>query len=305
MLDHAVHSGMFGGPVLDAPTLLARLIATLHDDAGRRRGRRPGRTRRTRPSTTTRPRSAPTPPSLDGVRLAGTGPITARLWTRPALGVIGFDAPSVAQRVEHDHAARDGEALACGIAPGQDPAAAIDALRDATCSRTRPFGARVTVTRRRARQAVPGAGRLARPCRPPAGRSRRPGARAPVDIGVGGLDPVHRRPARGVPGRGDPGHRRGGPGQPRARRQRVGAPRRAGQGRAGRGAAAGAARLRADAGCPLHALGSVAAHARRSAPPRGTARRSGAAAHATARTAATRGSPTVCASTESHPISSR
>src|SRR5690606_33507261 len=34
VLGHAVHSGMFGGPVLDAPTLLARLIATLHDDAG-------------------------------------------------------------------------------------------------------------------------------------------------------------------------------------------------------------------------------------------------------------------------------
>ena len=34
VLDHAVHSGMFGGPVLDAPTLLSRLIATLHDDEG-------------------------------------------------------------------------------------------------------------------------------------------------------------------------------------------------------------------------------------------------------------------------------
>ena len=34
VLDHAVHSGMYGGPVLDAPTLLSRLIATLHDDEG-------------------------------------------------------------------------------------------------------------------------------------------------------------------------------------------------------------------------------------------------------------------------------
>src|SRR5215218_3611787 len=34
VLDHAVHSGMFGGPVLDAPTLLSRLIATLHDEQG-------------------------------------------------------------------------------------------------------------------------------------------------------------------------------------------------------------------------------------------------------------------------------
>ncbi|MFC6259169.1 M20/M25/M40 family metallo-hydrolase, partial [Kocuria oceani] len=34
VLEHAVHSGMYGGPVLDAPTLLARLIATFHDDDG-------------------------------------------------------------------------------------------------------------------------------------------------------------------------------------------------------------------------------------------------------------------------------
>ncbi|PFG41362.1 peptidase-like protein [Georgenia soli] len=34
VLGHAVHSGMFGGPVLDAVTLMSRLVATLHDDNG-------------------------------------------------------------------------------------------------------------------------------------------------------------------------------------------------------------------------------------------------------------------------------
>lgn len=32
--DHTVHSGSCGGPVLETPTLLARLIATFHDDDG-------------------------------------------------------------------------------------------------------------------------------------------------------------------------------------------------------------------------------------------------------------------------------
>ena len=81
---------------------------------------------------------------LDGVRLAGTGSIPDRLWTKPALSVIGIDAPSV----EHSsntilHSAR--AKISLRLAPGQDPQAAEEALR-AHLLASAPFGARVTVT---------------------------------------------------------------------------------------------------------------------------------------------------------------
>jgi hypothetical protein len=34
VLNHALHSGTYGGPLLDAVTVLSRLIATLHHDDG-------------------------------------------------------------------------------------------------------------------------------------------------------------------------------------------------------------------------------------------------------------------------------
>ncbi|MDU0349223.1 M20/M25/M40 family metallo-hydrolase [Actinomyces sp. MRS3W] len=146
VLDHALHSGQYGGPVLDAVTSMCRLVATLHDEHGDVAV----------PGLVSRPAATAGFPDyaeadfradagvLDGVQLAGTGDLTARLWTKPALAVIGMEvtplqvsgnvlAPSCTAR------------LSLRIAPGQDPAAALDALTAHLRSHV-PFGAHLTVS---------------------------------------------------------------------------------------------------------------------------------------------------------------
>ena len=195
VLDHAVHSGMFGGAVLDAPTLLARLIATLHDDEG--------------DVAVAGLVHAPDPTVdydeaafradagvLDGVRLAGTGPITARLWTRPAIGVIGLDAPRVAS-ASNTITPRASAKLSVRLAPGPGPGRPRWTRCGRTCVEQRAVRCARHRDGRRDGQAVPGADRLA-------GDAGRPvGVRAVVGDRAGGhrrrrLDPVHRRPARRV-----------------------------------------------------------------------------------------------------------
>ncbi|SDD01250.1 Acetylornithine deacetylase/Succinyl-diaminopimelate desuccinylase [Sanguibacter gelidistatuariae] len=182
---HAIHSGMFGGPVLDAITLLSRLVATLHDDAGN--------------VAVAGLAHAPDPTVdydeadfradsgvLDSVTLAGTGPISARLWTRPALSVIGFDAPSVALS-SNTIIPKATAKLSLRIAAGQDPAAALAALR-AHLESHAPFGAQVVVRD----------GELGRSFQAPVDSAAMRAARAafeqawgtpPVDIGLGGSIP--------------------------------------------------------------------------------------------------------------------
>lgn len=142
VLDHAVHSGMFGGPILDAPTLLARLIATLHDDEGNVAVA--GLARAPEPTVDYAESDFRADASvLPGVRLAGSGSITGRLWTKPALSVIGIDATSV-EHASNTIAPSARAKLSLRIVPGQDPAEAAAALRDHLISHA-PFGAQVSV----------------------------------------------------------------------------------------------------------------------------------------------------------------
>lgn len=144
-LDHGVHSGMYGGPVPDALTALCRLLATLHDDAG--------------DVTIDGLAGADTPVAhtpelaeadfradaglLDGVELIGTGSLTSRLWSRPALTVLAIDATAVADAA-NVLAPTARAKVSLRLAPGQDPAAAMRALVDHLVGHA-PWGSRVQV----------------------------------------------------------------------------------------------------------------------------------------------------------------
>ncbi|MEW2432053.1 dipeptidase [Micromonospora sp. NPDC047644] len=142
-LDHAVHSGMFGGAVPDALTALVRLLATLHDDAGDvavdglvgREG-----------ATVDYPEDRVRAEAglADGVQFIGTGRITDRLWTKPALAILGVDAPSTGEAPNALVPAAKAK-LSIRLAPGDDPKRAYAAVR-AHLERYAPWGAQVTVT---------------------------------------------------------------------------------------------------------------------------------------------------------------
>jgi len=128
VLDHAVHSGMYGGPVLDAPTLAARLVATLHDEDGNVavQGLVSHELAEIEyPEETLREDAG----VLDGVRLAGSGPLADRLWNKPAISLIGLDVTPVASSSNTIAAVCRGK-VSVRVAPGQDPREAARAMEE-------------------------------------------------------------------------------------------------------------------------------------------------------------------------------
>ncbi len=142
-LTHAVHSGMWGGLVPDALMALSRLVASLHDDAGNVAiaGLHAGPAADVDyPEERLRAESGATA----GVEWIGDGTVVERLWTRPALSVVGLDAPKVAGASNTLVAAARAK-LSLRIAPGDTAANATQCLRRHLEQHT-PWGAEMTMT---------------------------------------------------------------------------------------------------------------------------------------------------------------
>jgi acetylornithine deacetylase/succinyl-diaminopimelate desuccinylase-like protein len=184
-LDHAVHSGMYGGAVMDALTALTRLLGCLHDDNGD--VAIPGLHESVAADLDlTEEQLRADAGVLDGVELVGTGTVTSRLWTKPAVTVIGIDAPSTA-KASNTLVPMARAKVSLRVPPGQDAVVAYEALA-AHLRANAPWGARVDVVLKEAGSAF-----QAQAQGPAYDAARAAFADAwgtePVDMGIGGSIP--------------------------------------------------------------------------------------------------------------------
>src|SRR6476620_1567937 len=146
-LEHPLHSGVFDGPAPDAMMALARLLSTLHDDAGN--------VAIAGVSTTvwegedlSEADLRSSADVLDGVGLTGSGPIGGRLWAQPSVNALGVDMTNIA--TSSNVLIPEARAkISMRIVPGSEPDAELDALV-AHLETHAPWGAQVEVQRTKA-----------------------------------------------------------------------------------------------------------------------------------------------------------
>ncbi|MGV0607194.1 M20/M25/M40 family metallo-hydrolase [Mycolicibacterium sp. XJ1904] len=143
-LDHGLHSGLWGGVVPDAVSVLVRLLASLHDDDGNVAvtGLHEGVAadvdfppERVREETGL----------LAGVSEIGSGSVPQRLWAKPAITIIGIDTTTI-DKSSNTLIPRARAKVSMRIAPGADVEQHMEALTR-HLEQHAPWGAQVTVTR--------------------------------------------------------------------------------------------------------------------------------------------------------------
>ena len=141
-LDHALHSGMFGGVVPDAMIPLVRILGRLHKEDGSVAV--PGLASSSGPvpeytEETLREESG----LLDGVSAVGHGEFLDRIWNQPSITVIGLDAPATSAS-SNTLLPEASAMVSLRVAPGQDAQAAAGVLAEFLVQNP-PLGAQVEV----------------------------------------------------------------------------------------------------------------------------------------------------------------
>src|SRR5690242_10443983 len=184
-LDHGLHSGLWGGVVPDALSVLVRLLASLHDDDGNVAVA--GLHEATAADVDRGPDWVRQESGLlAGVSEIGSGSVVQRMWAKPAITVIGIDTTSI-DKSSNTLIPRTRAEVSMRVAPGGDAKEHLAALTR-HLEQHAPWGAQVTV--------IPGD--LGQPYAIDASGPVYDAARAafrqawgnePVDTGVGGSIP--------------------------------------------------------------------------------------------------------------------
>lgn len=185
-LDHALHSGQFGGIVPDALTTLCRLIATLHDETGEvtvdgLKGF--AGPELDYPEDRLREETG----VLDGVQWVGRGRAVEKMWTKPSVTVVAIDATPVKDAINILPATARAK-ISLRVAPGQDAGEAMEALVKHLETHV-GFGAHVKVTRGQLGQPgiVPFTGKRAEVANE---AFKLAWGQEPVEMGTGGAIPL-------------------------------------------------------------------------------------------------------------------
>lgn len=136
-LEHASHSGMFGGAVPDAMLVMIRLLDSFWNEDGSvavaglttHEGETPAYSEEQLRSETG---------LVDGVEPIGTGSLLSRIWWQPSITVTGIDAPTVAN-ASNTLIPEVSVRVSARIAPGQSAQEAAEALIAHVRENT-PFG---------------------------------------------------------------------------------------------------------------------------------------------------------------------
>jgi acetylornithine deacetylase/succinyl-diaminopimelate desuccinylase-like protein len=142
-LDHASHSGMFGGAAPDSMLATIRLLSTLWDKNGSVAV----------DGLTSYDMDTPEYSEelfreeaalLDGVQPIGTGSILSRIWAQPTVTITGIDAPTVIN-ASNTLSASTTVVISSRIAPGQKASDALAALEKHLRANA-PFGAKLEIS---------------------------------------------------------------------------------------------------------------------------------------------------------------
>lgn len=140
-LDHALHSGMFGGAVPDAFMAFATLVSTFYSNSGSVQVAGLHTTSSKTPAYTDAQMRLESG-VLENVSLIGDGNVLERLWSQPSITVTGLDVPDVAN-ASNTLLPSISARISVRVAPGQPSSEAFIAVHSHILAHV-PYGAEVT-----------------------------------------------------------------------------------------------------------------------------------------------------------------